>query len=250
MQPPESAGGMTPETIDGINQISQCDDEYSVHVLLRSLLPSLGAESYVYVTLLIDDPQEDYRKYRLFIGCAPEFTQLYNARKWFMIDPYLNYSRTNSAVVCGEEIPLRSAGQQEMREAAARFGFRSLVVVPSHSGSGERFGTLYIGSEQNPPEGNAMLLANRVAFRSIAMELLDWWARRLKTEMMERLSLTESETMLLQLHRDGYRAQDIADELGISVKAVHNRVRVVKEKFNVDNIGTALRLAASYGLLK
>jgi len=245
----ESKGLPINSASQAVSQISQCVDEFAIHTLLRQILPALGVESYVYVTLLTNDPLEDRKSHRIFIGCAPQFCQLYGARKWFMIDPYINYSRANSAVICGDELSLKSCGQQDMRKAAANFGFRSLVVVPSHSGSNERFGVLYLGSDRAPEQGNPLIMANRIWLRSIAMELLDWWTVRIKREMMQKLKLTESETTLLQYHRAGYRARDIANELSISLKAVHNRVRIVKEKFDVENIAAAVRLATSYGLL-
>lgn len=235
---------------NAIGQINQCTDEFSIHDILRKILPTLGAESYFYITLLNNEHLKGYKSHRFFIGCAPQFSQLYSHRKWFMVDPYIEYSRTNSAVVCDDHIPLRSRGQLDMRKAAADYGFKSLVVVPSHSGSLDRFGVLYLGSDSAPKRGNPLMMTNRILFRSIGMELLDWWALKIKAEMMSKFELTENEVALLKFHRNGYRARDVADELDISLKTVHNRMRILKEKFEVDSISAALRFAVSHGVLE
>lgn len=232
-----------------VEQIRLCQNEVAVDKLLRCIFQTTGAESYIFVTVLYSDTSVERKLYRFLIGCRPELSQVYIERKWFINDPCLDYARTNSAVVCGDDIRWESAGQKEMRHTARQHGFQSHLLVPAHSGASNRFGALYLGSPLAAAQGHAVLLANRILFRAVAMELLDWWCVRLRREIIERLALGEIELQVVRLQSKGYRASDIAVELGLSAKTVHNHTRLVKEKFCVDNIGDAIKVADSYGLL-
>ncbi|MEB0140136.1 MULTISPECIES: response regulator transcription factor [unclassified Undibacterium] len=67
--------------------------------------------------------------------------------------------------------------------------------------------------------------------------------------MKQRLALTDRELTILKLHSRGYRASDIAAELALSPKTIHNAVQMIKDKFDVQNFDAALKTANSHGLL-
>jgi DNA-binding CsgD family transcriptional regulator len=237
------------DIVAAIASIRHCVDEFSVHAILRNILPILGAESYIFTTLMSHNAIDDRESYRSLVGCRPGLWQQYNARKWHAIDPGIYYARTNSAVICLDDLPLLSHGQREFRDSCRRQGFSRGVLIPAHSGSSARFGVLYIGCEEASAYGNSLAMSNRVSLRAIAMELLEWRMSRMRDELTRDLALTERELTILRLQNRGYRALDIAAELALSAKTVHGSVKAIKDKFGAENIGAALKIADSYGLL-
>lgn len=231
-----------------IGRICECKDEFTLHKLLHDILPPFGIKSYIYTIVLTTDGLVDRKTYRFLIGCAPELCQMYIARKWFMNDPYIEYASTNSAVISCDDICLESEGQQELRETTRSFGFRSGIIAPAHNG-GHLFGVLFLGSDMEPEQGHPLLMQHRITFRTISMELLEWWSLHLKKHVIQKFDLSPKEIAILKLLNREYRASDIARELNVSPKTIHNHVRTIKDKFGTNSVGAAVKKAASYGLL-
>lgn len=246
---------MKTESISGtalsnsINAIHSCPDELCVLKLIRAMLEPANITSFLFIFHSLNPSNSSVANYRLQIGCRSEFAQLYVARKWYVNDPAILHARKSSAVAMLDELPLTSAGQHDMREASRRMGFRSAIVIPAHSGHSGRFGVFVAGADAAPPEQDRVLLAHRIALRSMAMELLDWWTGFTREEARRRLALSDLELMILSLQRREYRGSDIASELNVSAKTIHNAVRTIKEKFGAASIGMALSAAEAYGLI-
>ena len=236
--------------MDMIAAIQTLKSESDVIALARKCVQLLSAEHFVYTSFLGDhvDPEQESR--RFFIGCSPAWCQHYNARKWFETDPFVLYAKNyNTAPVLGSEIPLQSAGQSEMLQTAAEYGFRSCMVIPVHTGNVRHMGMLYVGSSEDRCTGEPKLVRNRGYYRLLAAEMLDWWIRRIREEATEVYRLDSLEATILKLELEGLMAKEKASELGVSVTLVYSIYRKLKAKFEVDNIRDAAHIAHVRGIL-
>lgn len=237
------------ESAQSIDRIRSCQSEMSLHAVLCDIFEPLSIHSYLFIFHSLAATEVLAPCYRLLIGCMPEFTQLYAARKWYVNDPSLLHARKSCEVLCLDALPMASAGQRELREMSRSMGFRSGVAIPVHSGHADRFGVLLLGSDDEAEYQSSTFSESRVLLRSVAMELLEWWLASTKEEARQRFQLSDTEIAILTLQRREYRGADIACELGVSPKTVHNAVRRIKEKFGAANISGALYAAESYGLI-
>lgn len=182
------------------SSLTNCEDETALSDLLTAILAPLGATSHIFSTILRNDHTPDRVSHRFLIGCRPQLCQVYNGRKWYLNDPSVIYARTNIAVIPICDLPLETDAQRRfIHETVPYGGFKSGVVVPAHTGTGERMGVLYIGSMEERETGNARFLAHRVLLRAIALELLEWWIARIKQEAQERYSIDQVDSRILRL---------------------------------------------------
>ena len=239
------------DALTAISKLAECRTEAEATSQTTSIVRHLDAQSFVYLTVLPPGWNSVEESYRYFIGCKPEWCATYSSRKWMMNDPFLEYARTNTAPVAGSKIKPASTGQLAMLKASAELGFRSGLVVPTHTSMGarRRLGLLYIGSELQPEIGEPLLLKNRGQFILLGFELLCWWNNRLRQQAMRKYSLIDEEIELLQLSKAGKVAREIAAILDIRAPAVYRKLDAIKEKFNVDKIEQAVTEADAAGLL-
>src|ERR1700712_770344 len=135
------------------DRLLTADDESEVAHYVGSIVTALGGESFVFVSLNPSESTEGRSSHRFLIGCRPEWCQLYNANKWFMTDPFLDYSMGNTEPVCGSQVEATTQGQKDMLASAHQNGFRSGFVVPVHTSDAGRIGVLYLGSDKPEEEG-------------------------------------------------------------------------------------------------
>ena len=239
------------DVMDLIGDLSLCAREADANRLTKEIVEKLGAQSFVYTTLLPPNFNAANESLRFFIGCQSELCQIYSKRMWRMNDPFFEYARTNTAPIVGSKIKVQTPGQAEIMRVGAQHGFRSGLVVPTHTSmdSNKRMGLLYIGSELPESIGEPMLLSKRVQFGALGTELLLWWNNRLKQQAMRKFSLLDDEVEILQLSKKGMVAGEIAAIFDIKVTAAYKRLNSIKEKFNVDKIEQAVLEADSAGLL-
>lgn len=235
-----------------IDEIRNINDEWQLVKILRECICALGAESFVYTWFLGDQAVPDHagnENRRYLVGCDPAWTQLYIARKWFMNDPFVAYSKANAAPILGSQIQPITDGQRDLLRAAAEYGFRSAFVIPSHAGIINHMGMLYLGSSADPEEGEQRMSENRIYFRALAAELLDWWIARVREKAQATYKLDKIELQVLKLGKDGYAAKEMAIELDISLPTMYAHYRRIKSKFSVTNIHEAVHIASRSGLL-
>lgn len=239
------------DAMHAIGELSLCATEADANNLTLDIVESLGAQLFVYTTLLPPDSEALDGTFRFFIGCGADLCQMYSERMWIMNDPFLDYARTNSSPILGSQINLRTPGQIEMRRVSAEHGFRSGMAVPTHTSmnANKRMGLLYVGLDLPEQIGEPILWAQRVKFGALGMELLLWWSNRLKQQAMRKYSLMEDEVDLLQMSRKGMVATEISALLDIKITAVYRKLNTIKEKLNVDKIDQAVLEAESVGLL-
>lgn len=239
----------SPEVGSLFEEIMVAKDDSELACCVKAIVTALGGESYVFVSLHPGDTPSSRATHRFLIGCRPEWCQMYNANKWYMTDPFLEYARTNTAPITGSEVVVETQGQREMLEAASKNGFRSGIVVPVHTSTTERMGVLYIGSDDSQAVGEKRLTAQRLYFRALAMELLDWSIRTAKREVLEAYGITEMDLRVVSYLKSGFTAEDIARELDVSIQTVYGNYKKIKDKLGVSHISEAVKFAEVNDLL-
>lgn len=239
------------DVIEAIASLSQCVTENDANELTRAIVLKLGAQSFVYTTLLPPNFHSVDENYRFFIGCDPELCNMYSRRSWAMNDPFIEYARSNTRPIVGSKVKLNTPGQIEMLRVCALHGFASGLVVPTHTSmdANKRMGVLYVGTDLPEEEGEPQLLKKRVQFQALGTELLNWWNARLRQQAMRKYSLVEEEVELLLLSKNGKVASEIAAIYDIRIAMAYKKLDTIKEKFNVDKIGHAVVQAEAAGLL-
>jgi DNA-binding CsgD family transcriptional regulator len=234
-----------------IEGIAECRTEYEVTAVAKDVVEMLGASWFVYLSQLPPERFNDVDNFKYLIGCDPEFCRLYDQRKWMMNDPFIDYARSNLLPILRTQIKPLTKGQEELLDACTKYGFRSGLVIPTHTSmeASKRIGLLYIGSSLPIEIGEPLLLRSRLLFSALASELLMWHCRFLKSEAMRQLSLVEEEVKILQLSKNGKAASEISAIMNIPRSKVYQRISVIKDKFSVERIEHAVMQAASRGLL-
>ncbi|CAE6846608.1 hypothetical protein R75461_07273 [Paraburkholderia nemoris] len=223
-------------------------DESELVPCIRDVIEGLGGQWFVFVSLHPSDQSDERASHRFLIGCKPEWCQLYNANKWYVTDPCLDYARTNTSPILGTDLKLRTAGQREMLAVAAENGFRSGYIIPVHASERGRIGVLYVGSDEDPRVGGPKMSRNRPLFLGLALELLNWSSRSLRKEILSKYQITEDEVKLAEYVRSGFTANDIAKELGRSAATVYSHFRKFNEKIGVTHITAAVKFAEEHDL--
>ena len=241
----------TTDVVARIGSLVDCVTEQEAKDTTTDIVHALGAESFVYASLLPASSETSDESRRYFIGCRSEWCALYMKHCWAMNDPFLEYARSHCAPVLRSHIKLRTPGQLAMLKLSEAYGFRSGLVVPTHTSmsASKRLGLLYIGSDLPEAVGEKLLLKSRMLYCSLGQALLFWWMEKLKQQAIRKYSLDEEELEMLQLFRNGKRAAEIAACLDLKVGATYRKLSRVSEKFNVEKFDYAVAIAESTGLL-
>ncbi|WP_321938369.1 helix-turn-helix transcriptional regulator [Paraburkholderia sp. J8-2] len=232
-----------------VDDLQNAADEMELIPLVKRTVQTYGADWFVFVTLHPSDYSDSRSTYRFLIGCRPEWCQLYNANRWYLTDPCLEYARSNTAPVLGSVLPVQTAGQRRMLVVAAEYGFRSFYIVPVHTSERGRIGILYLGSEQAPEQMEPRFHDARPFYRALAMELLDWSSGAVREEALQTTGLTHEELRILRLVKAGFTATDIAAELKVSSITVYRQFQRINEKLGVARITAAVKFADEHDLL-
>ncbi|WP_126223397.1 helix-turn-helix transcriptional regulator [Burkholderia ambifaria] len=239
---------MDAESVEAnLRSIMDSSDETEVLQHARQVVSACGGQWFVFSSLHPRDQSLERVTFRFLIGCMPQWCQVYNAHRWYTIDPFLEYALTNTAPIVGGDMVLRTAGQREIMDAAASYGFRSIYIVPAHGSGKGRIGLLYIGSDEERSEGEKTFSRNRFLLRSLASELLDWSSARLKDESIRAFNLDAADLKVLEFVRDGFTAQQIATELHQSPSMVYSHFKKITNKIGEKHISGAVRFAAERG---
>lgn len=240
--------GYTTGVSEVVQRIPSAIDEIEAVGLLAEASRKLGADVAAFGSFVRDDGSHE--SYRFLLACDAIWCHEYEKRAAYAQDPWLAYAAHNSRPARGGEIPVSTKRQQAVVELAADYGFRSTVVVPAPSGGMlTRIGVLCLGSWQEgffEDEGYATL---KVASRSLAMELHEWWVAQVKRELIDNARINAEDLELLRLERLGRSTKQIAAELGTSPGSINSRFQRVNEKLGVPNRRSAAILACEYGLI-
>ncbi|GJJ04462.1 hypothetical protein RugamoR64_50000 [Duganella rhizosphaerae] len=242
---------VTTYAYSALEQIHACNSPAELTAFTQRLICDLGATSYVYSIHITDDHMPEQFSQRHVMSSDDEWCELYNKRRWFMNDPFLEYAKRNSSPVCGSAVLPRTQGQQDMLQMAGKYGFLSGMLVPTHSSNNveERLSMLYVGSDAPPEVGEPLLKTFRIFYRALGMELMDWWINHLREKAAEKFKLNEEEIQLLQLSKNGCVVSEIGAKLSMKPSNLYRKFDIIKDKFNVEKIGEAVRAANRCGLL-
>jgi len=239
------------DVMDVISELEHCVTEADALDLTADIVARLGADWFVYTTMLPPEFKKADESYHYFIGCRQELCEMYSKRMWMMNDPFMDYALSNSAPILRSKIKTFTPGQAEILRYGAEYGFRSALIVPTHTSMGKkRMGLLYIGSELPEEDGEPMLWRKRVQFTALGQELLQWWNARLRKQAMRRYSLLQEDIDILQLVRKGKVAPEIAALYDVKVSVVYRKWEAIKEKLDVEKIDHAVVAAEAVGLLE
>lgn len=229
-------------------RVAGCTTEAEVLELLVLATQRVGADASAFVSFVRDDPAHE--SFRFLLACDPVWCFEYEQHAWYADDPWLAYARSRSEPVRGSEIAVESKQQAEIVELAHRYGFRSAAIVPAQSGHGlTRVGVLCLGSATEGYFEGDGFGALRVAMRSLALELHEWWIGQVGRELQAEAGVDEHDLTLLRHERHGRSTKEIARELNASVAAIDSRFRRLNARLGVPNRKAAAHLAAEYGLI-
>jgi DNA-binding CsgD family transcriptional regulator len=231
-----------------VSRIPAAADEVEALRLLEEAAHHLGADVAAFGSFVRDDGSHE--SYRFLLACDPVWCHEYERHGWYSNDPWLAYALQHSEPVRSHEIPVATAQQRRVVGLAAEYGFASAVVVPAPlSGGLSRLGVLCLGSRHAgyfDDDGYPLL---KVAARSLAMELNEWWIAQVKGELILSARISADDLELLRHERRNESTKQIAAVLGTSANSVNSRFQRLNEKLGVPNRHAAAVLAAEYGLI-
>ena len=234
--------------IELAEQISAMSTTHELTAAMWRFNDILGVSGSVFTSFAREDDSRE--SYKFINACPAAWCQEYNANAWFTIDPCLLYSMTHNEPTLIQHIPLKSRGQRNMMDAANRCGFVSGIVVPAHSPSGRsRMGVLYLGSDQAEYLDETALKHLRLVLRAVSNELLDWWTKKVRMELLVATQLTSDEKGMLLFTLDGLGSKEIAVHLGATKNAIDQRMHRIVSRFNTQSRKDAANIALQYGLL-
>lgn len=231
-----------------VQRITTAADGASALDLLKEATRRLGGEVAAFGSFIRDEPARE--SYRFLLACDAGWCCEYEQSYAFADDPWLAYAMKHTEPICASAISANNARQQAVIDLAARFKFRSTVVLPAPSSGGlSRVGALCVGSPVPGYFESEGLPAFTFAARSLAMHLHEWWIEQIKKEMISEKHITADDMLLLLHEQAGRGTKTIADVLGTSPGSINSRFQRLNEKLGVPNRKAAARLAAEYGLI-
>ncbi|WP_420213480.1 autoinducer binding domain-containing protein (plasmid) [Burkholderia aenigmatica] len=236
--------------ITGFEALSHAQDQIALKSAVSPLVRALGAERFVFLTVSVDRLDDSLTERQVLVDCDEYWLKSYLERKWFVTDPGLSYARRASSPVGATTIPYETDGQRILRQHDIAYGFRSKLIVPAHLPVAGRVGVLYLGRDDDTWEGEPALVANKLFFRMLAIELLDWFHAQMRRDMTVAIGLTERDTSILNLLRRGFSASHIASELNLSKPTIYSYFRQLNQKFCVNHITRVVEQATHLGLLE
>ena len=243
-----TADGYFARVSEIVNQIESTTDRWKAVELLEEATRRMGAEVSIFASFIRDDASGE--SYRLLLACDPQWCIEYEQQAWYANDPWLNYAIDHTAPIRGSEIPIATAAQRAIVGITQRYGFASSVIVPTPSSRGRsRRGVLCLGSSAPGYFEAEGYLEFKVVARSVAMELHEWWLKRLQEELIAASGITAAEVRLLLLERDGFSTKAIAKHMATTEMTINSRFQRIRTKLGVSSRKAAARLAAEYGLL-
>lgn len=230
-------------------QIAQAVDPSALQALLRDGTNALGAESAVFVGF--ERKGADVLPDRFMLACDPEWYRRYVEFELSKHDPWLAYAAHQSEPILTSTLQVTEPAPRQAIDLAVEHGFVSTVLVPAHSGADRRrMSVLCLGSATPRFFEDDGFAALRVAARSIALELHDWWRAQKGRELVAKARLTPADLVLLRHEQQGHSSKRIAAELRVSKSSIDSRFQRMNDKLGVTNKRLAVELALEYGLIQ
>jgi len=231
-----------------ICRIASAGSEAEAVHLMRDAAQSVGADAAMFCSVVHDMPTQ----LRFMLACDPRWILIYERLVATGVDaaPWLAYADECGDPVCASQWRGLSPAQCGGLDAARRFGFESMLVVPSPSaGTGAQLSVLVLGSRRVGFFEDPTRMAVRVMARSLSMELHAWRLAQARGELIRRAQLTATDIDLLRHERRGFRTKDIARQLRMTAPAIDSRFQRLNARLGVPSRKAAASLAATYGLV-
>jgi DNA-binding CsgD family transcriptional regulator len=231
---------------EAICRIPGARSEAEALVLLREASCSVGADAAMFCSLVHDALSQ----VRFMLACDPHWYLAHERAASAGATPWIDYATQNADPLCASQ--LRDLGAPEMAalRTASRFGFESMLIVPSPSVStAAQVSVLVLGSRTAGFFEDPTRMALRVMARSLSMELHAWRLAQARHELIKRAQLTATDIDLLRHERKGFRTKDIARQLRMTAPAIDARVQRLIARLGVPSRKAAASLAATYGLV-
>lgn len=215
---------------------------------LKLATARLGADAAMYTSFVRDDAT--LASYRSLLACDPRWAAEYAKNGWCADDPWLHYALHCSEPVRASELTTLTPRQRLVANAAAEYGFRSAVIVPTPSPAGQsRVGVLCLGSASEGYFEDEAYGLIKALVRGLAMELQDWWHHCIRRDLLARSHITDEELDLLRHEALGHSSKVIANALGTEPKTIDCRFQRLNVKLGAANRRDAMRMGILYGLI-
>lgn len=216
--------------------------------LLQEATLRMGAEASIFASFIREGGA--YASYRLLLACDPTRFTGHECGDRLELDAWLTYAQKHSEPVRSSEAVTVGDAARAALELAQRLGFRSAVIVPVPSSGGlSRTGVLCLGSSRPGYFDDEGYITLKVVARGVAMEIHEWWLRRLRDQLVVATGITPADLALLNHESLGHTTKKIARVLGLSTGSVDSRFQRLNIKLGVANRKAAAHLAAEYGLI-
>lgn len=237
-----------PEVNELIASIAAQSDAGNVLHILNQAVTAMGGEAGVFCSFVRDDDSTE--SYRFLVACDPVWCSEYQLHSWFQNDPALIYAANKCEPIRTSALKLTSRGQRELMASAATHGFASAGVFPAPSGGGvSRIGVLILGSSDESFLQGESFNAARLFGRLLAMELNDWWIRRIRLDIIAESNLTADDIELLAFERRGLKSKEIARELATTSSSIDSRFQRLNAKLNSASRSESAKIAAENGVI-
>lgn len=236
------------QVCSAVAQLGQARHEAEAIQHLRQATALLGADAAMYTSFVRDDAT--LASYRSLLACDPRWAAEYARNGWCADDPWVHYALHCSEPIRASELSILNPRQRLVAQAAANYGFRSAVIVPTPSPAGQsRVGVLCMGSAHEGYFEDEAYGQVKTLVRGLAMELQDWWHHRIKRELLARAHISDEDLDLLRHEAQGHSSKVIAQALGTEAKTIDCRFQRLNVKLGVANRRDAVRLGVLYGLI-
>jgi DNA-binding CsgD family transcriptional regulator len=218
---------------EAVERIRTLKDEVALKSHITSIVIACGLTNFVFAAMTRNDQERSH--YRFLIGCRPRWCQIYNAKYFYLNDPFIEHALKSNDPVLGRQISAAdlTQGQRQMMDMASKYGFATGLVVPAHGHDAERVGVLYLGSSEPANTGEPRAWKCRWIMKLVSNELLEWWMRRMKNEFIDKHLLSELDIQLLGHERQGLSSIEISTSTGQSKRNVDETFRKMIEKMGV-----------------
>jgi DNA-binding CsgD family transcriptional regulator len=223
-------------------------EEFQAVELLWEAARGMGAEAAIFASFVREG--DAGQSVRLLLACEPVRVEEAREARGHRFEAWLDYARKHSEPIRDSEAPSAGAAASAAVSLAHQLGFKSTVIVPVPScGTSSRTGVLCLGSSSPGYFDDEGYVTLKIVARGVAMELHEWWVRRLRDELVAASGLTAADLDLLSQEQLGHTSKSIARRLGVSICAVNSRFQRINAKLGTGSRKAAANLAAEYGLI-
>lgn len=231
-----------------VRAMDSVKEEFQAVELLWEAARGMGAEAAIFASFIREG--DAGQSVRLLLACEPVRAEDGREARGHRFEPWLHYAQKHSEPIRDSDAPLAGTAAGAAIALAQQLGFKSTVIFPVPScGTLSRTGVLCLGSSSPGYFDDEGYVTLKIVARGVAMELHEWWVRRLRDELVAASGVTAADLDLLSQEQLGRTSKSIARRLGVSTCAVNSRFQRINAKLGTASRKAAAHLAAEYGLI-